>query len=138
VAGKVQDGTFGAEDAVQHILRELQLIGIEPTFDWTTQQQKIQKPYLAHRSQNRESAETMLRATAEADIFVLVMGGEVYGAIGEFLAYCQAHTPSHRLAYVLGNPDEFRQSLFMCLNGVIVVETIEDLVAEITRLVSEL
>lgn len=135
VSGKANTTATGSEDAVQEVLRRLAEFGILPILDQTTLE-GIQKPYLTFRYQNESAAKAMLKAAGEADIFVLIMGGEVYGAIGEFMAYCQAHEPAHIIAYVLGDPDVFRQSIFMCLTGVMVVETVDELIDDIIRLIS--
>lgn len=135
VSGKATTSNeqLGSETVVETILRRLSELGILPVYDWT--QADVQKPYLTFDDRNRPAAEAMLRAIQEADIFVLVMGGEVYGAIGEFVGYCTSHVVLHRHAYVLGHPEQFRQSLFMCLPGVKIVQTIDELIVDIEQLV---
>lgn len=129
VAGKV------AEDnsSIQDVVGRFEKAGFTISYDWT-RAKGIQKPYLDHAKRNAAAAEDMRNGVKVCEVFVLLCGGDIYGAMAEFGMALAAVIPeafSQRRIYVVGLPEQMRQSIFFTLPDVMVCETVDEVLADL-------
>lgn len=132
--GGVRDWFVSGGRTAQDVVSELELLGIHPILG--CHQITWPKYKTADADQTRSTALTMQESATKADVFVLIHRERLLDALVEFGFYCQAHTPPRRHAYVLGDPAVMSQSGHYFLPGVTVVKTTEELITDITRLIS--
>lgn len=129
VAGKVSDDN----SSIQDVITQFRQAGFAISHDWT-RASGIEKPYLEHVEWNRAAAEAMRAGVKRSEVFVLLCGGDIYGAMVEFgMAISEPlQDPfSRRRIYVVGDPKELRQSIFFTLLEVTVCESVEEVLADL-------
>lgn len=124
VAGKVGAGT----DSVKNLLTQLEDMGYEVAYDWT-EATGIKKPYLKNTQRNRPFAEKMLHGAGSSNVFILLAGENILGALIEFgIALGNSLMEANFRAYVVTEGVEtLRESIFYCLEEVTIVDTVDEL-----------
>lgn len=114
---------------VAEIQKALLESGHTVTYDWAANNSAVKKPYREplNRKWNQNAQETMLRAAAEADIFILLDDEGLRGAYMEFGAFLKdcLDRPSGRKAYIVGPNSHQRESIFESPEYVIFTDKIE-------------
>ncbi|HLG91216.1 MAG TPA: hypothetical protein VI336_03620 [Candidatus Saccharimonadales bacterium] len=103
-------------DEVKKIQEKLTSMGHSIAYDWAVANVNVKKPYRdpANRKHNEATIPKMLKAAAEADIFILIDEPGLRGAyieLGAFLADVLKR-PNHRRVYVVGQNSYEREHVF--------------------------
>lgn len=120
---------------VKVIQEKLRKMGHTITYDWATEDTGIKKPYREpeHRKHNEPSIPKMLKAAADAEIFILLDEPGLRGAYVEFGAFLydnQMNTRARKV-YIVG-PDSYeREFIFESPEYVKFVDTIEEVYADL-------
>lgn len=129
VAGKVAENNT----SIQEVIGRFQKAGFTISHDWT-RAKGIQKPYLDHTERNAAAAEDMRNGVKLCEVFVLLCGGDIYGAMAEFGMALAAVIPEvfgQRRIYVVGLPEQMRQSILFTLPDVMVCETVDEVLTDL-------
>jgi len=117
-------------DEVAEVQRKLQKIGYEVMYDWPSGNTKIAKPYRnsKNRKVNLPAMTKMLRAAADADIFILMDSEGLRGVYIEYGAFLKAalDSPQNRQAYIVGPNSHEREHVFESPPFVHFVDDIEE------------
>lgn len=128
---------FRAQD-VAKIQETCKLMGYKIAYDWPAGDRAIKKPYRdpENRKANLRAQAEMLRAAAEADIFIFLDDPGLRGAyveLGAFLADCLDNS-KERKAYIVGLDSQQREFIFESPEYVRFVDNIEEVYADLNRI----
>ena len=122
IAGKVG----ASEEEVARLRSFLEEAGYVSIFDWSGLH--VKKPYLVHIHENAPIAEAMMKASDECDIFVLLVGGDLYMAMSEYGAALNARRRGkEKDIYVVLLSEGSRQSLAFAHEHVLVCHSLAEL-----------
>lgn len=122
LAGRLDSG----EKGIAAIAAELEGRGHTVLEQWW-KLGRLPKPYLAHPKSSAPAAESMVKAAAESDVYVLFPAGEILGAAVEFGAALQsARTNPAKRIYLVAE-GSFRQSVFFAHPAVTILQSVSEL-----------
>lgn len=114
---------------VNEIQKKMKEMGYEIAYDWPAGNSEVKRPYRDpdNRKANLATQAKMLKAAADADIFIFLDDPGLRGAyveLGAFLTDC-LDNPKGRRAYIVGSNSHEREFIFESPEYVIFADTIE-------------
>ncbi|HSW78589.1 MAG TPA: hypothetical protein VLF88_01035 [Candidatus Babeliales bacterium] len=134
-----------AKYRVKHVVQihnVLKKMGYQLTYDWADEDASIKKPYRKpeNRKYNLKAQAKMLKAAAEADIFIFIDDPGLRGAyieLGAFLHDCLENSKD-RKAYIVGPDSHEREFVFESPEYVLFCDNIDEVYQDLSKSKSSL
>lgn len=124
-------------DDVKKIQARLAKMGYSITYDWANDDNKVARPYRhpKSRAKNAKAIPKMLKAAADADIFILLDEPGLRGAYIEYGAYLweAVKHPINKKVFIVGANSSDREHIFESPEYVFFVDTIEKVYDHLTQ-----